>query len=63
MEFTSENSWSGRRCFVSEMDRSVYLKKSTNFLAKPAQYFRPTAVVVWMVKRWSRMGSTNSGIR
>ena len=65
MELTSENSWSGRRCFVSAKDRSVYLKlkKSTNLQTKPAQYFGPTPVVFWMVKRWSQMGSTSRGIR
>ena len=62
MELTSENSWSRRTCFVLAIDRSVYLRESTNFLTEPVQYFDPTAVVFWMVKRWSRMGSMSSGV-
>ena len=62
MELTSENSWSGRISFVSAMDRSVYLRKSTNFLTEPAQYVGP-AVVFWMEKRWSQMGFMSGGLR
>jgi hypothetical protein len=40
MELTSENSWSGRRCFVSAMDRSVYLRREYELSDRVCSIFR-----------------------